>query len=234
MITFRTPLIQIPRPTAADDVRRCWVANALSTVDPSTFEVPGKLFPGIGLEAGSVETRRAFEELLGPGSWSLDVPYHTYRDDSGRLRTEGISTCAMTALGLGRRVRVDCEDWLDGYADDIGTGLNVAIAYAKLCGAWQTPRPGLRPGPSAIVQVLKPMHVDVVIRQDGDDAIVAGGGQVGRKGLQACAMRRRRWEERADGCYLGGRRVDGWICPDLLGYRDGPITVPVGWEDVEV
>lgn len=232
MINHRTPLIQIPRPELADDVRRCWVANALSTVEESTMGA--KLYPGVGLEAGSLETRRAFEGLLGPGAWCLDVPFHSWRDDEGKLHTEGISTCAMTALGLGRRVGVDCEDWLDGYADDIGTGLDVAIAYAKTCGAWQTPGHGLRPGPSAIVQVVKPMHVCIVIRQEGEDLITADGGQTGRKGLQACAMRRRRWEVRPDGCYLGSRKVDGWIEVDLLGYRDELVTVPVGWRDVEV
>ena len=235
LTTFRTPLIQIPRPENADEVRRAWVANFLSIVDETTFEVPEKQFPGVGLEAGNPITRDAFEDLLGPGAWALDVPYRSWYDSEGKLHVQGISTCAMISLGIGRRMQVDCEDWMDGYADDIGTGLGVAIRYAKACGAWQTPKDGLRPGPSAIVQVVKSMHALNAIRWDGDDLISADGGQVGRKGLQACAMRRRRWEKRADGnYYLGGRKVDGWIEPDLLGYRDKLIVVPQGWERIDV
>ena len=119
-------------------------------------------------------------------------------------------------------------------ATHLGTGLDVAIEYAKTCGAWQEPRDGLRPGPGAIVQVVRPMHVCVVVRwEDERTVITADGGQVGRRGLQACALRRRRWEKRPDGVYLGSRRVRGWIDVDLLGYRDELVAAPRGWESIE-
>lgn len=234
LITFRTPLIQMPRPVNADDIRRAFVANALSIGDASTFgsDIP---YAGIGLEAGNPATRQAFEKLLGPGRWALDIPFRQWVEN-GRTKTEGISTCAMVALGLLRRMQVDCEDILDGYMDDIGTGLHVAIKYAKSVGAWQTPILGLRPQPGVILQVVKPMHVLTVIGWDGDYLISADGGQTGRRGLQACSIRRRLWEDKLTHVTFGGRRVDGWILTDLLGFVDTPVetptfvTLPQGWE----
>jgi hypothetical protein len=75
------------------------------------------------------------------------------------------------------------------------------------------------------------MHVLVAIRwENGDVLVSADGGQVGLKKLQACKLVRRKWEQRADGYYLGGRKVVGWICVDLLGFREGLVTVPEVWE----
>lgn len=220
MITWRTPLHQV---LWDPDIDMCqaMVDSALSIVDQTTFET--KLpYAGIGLEAGNLVAREAFETLLGPGAWALDIPFRSWVDHK-RVRTQGISTCAMVALGLLRRLGVDCEAIQDGYADDIGTGLDVAIRYAKNCNAWQTPVDGLRPEPGAIIQVASPMHVCVAIRWDGDELISADGGQVGRRGLQACAMRRRKFVGKDA---LGGRKVLGWIEPSLLGYS-GSMTLPL-------
>ena len=72
-----------------------------------------------------------------------------------RYGAGGVSTCAMVALGLLRLLSVDDPDIADGYADDIASGLGVAIRFARRCGAWQTPRPGLRPDVGDVVQMLQ-------------------------------------------------------------------------------
>lgn len=234
VITFRTPLVQVPRPILANDVRRAFVANGLSLVDAHTFgtDIP---YAGVGLEAGSPTTRKLFEQLLGPGWWSLDVPFRMWKEN-GKWKTSGVSTCAMVALGLLRRMQVDCEDILDGYMDDIGTGLGVAINFARLVGAWQEPVLGLRPCPGAIIQTIRPMHVAIALAWDGNHLITADGGQTGRRGLQACAMRSRPWRDDLKSVQLGDRQVSGWIVPDLLPFVTGApespafIIVPKGWE----
>jgi hypothetical protein len=216
MIDNETELVTIPW-TPDLDMRKVMVANALSIRD---------------IEAGDPRTVDAFQTLLGPpGNWPLRYPY-------GR---GGISTCAMVALGLLRRAGVDCADVMDGYLDDIGSGLNVAINWAKRLQprpAWIRFIPGLLPAPGDIVQVLGPMHVATVIgwREMADRTIMCDsidGGQVGAGGLQAIHRRSRPWVQTDTGATLGGRECDGWIDVDLLPYS-GPVTVPVGWESVLV
>jgi hypothetical protein len=195
------------------DMRRAMLANAHSI---------------IGLESGDEVTLPILRELLGPTPhpWPLHLPY-------GR---GGISTCAMVALGLLRRLGVDCQDIMDGYADDIGSGLNVAIRWAKRLtpSAWTRASSGAKPIPGDVIQVVGPMHIATCIGwEQGQDGVwqcvSVDGGQVGTAGLQAVHVRRRPWVERQGVPYLGHRRVDGWLDVDRLKYR-GSVTVPIGWE----
>ena len=220
MIDSTTPLIEFPwRPDL--DMRQIMVANALSTV---------------GLHGGTPETVEAFQRLLGPstdgryGIWPLDKPY-------GR---GGMSTCAMVALGLLRRAGVACPDIRDGYHDDMGSGLRVAIDFARGLmprPAWIRFIPGLLPQPGDVVQLLAPMHALTVVGWEEKGGVLqcvsVDGGQVGADGLQAIHVCRRPWVETDTGAELGGREVDGWIDVGLLPYS-GPVMVPVGWESVEV
>jgi len=220
MITHDTPLIEIPwNPDL--DMRQAMVANCQHIT---------------GYHGGTPETVQAFQRLLGPstdgryGIWPLDRPY------TGRP-TDGISTCAMVALGLLRRLGADNADIRDGYHDDMGSGLNVAKRWAQRLEprpAWIRYIPGLLPEPGDIVQVLAPMHVLTVVgwenAPDGTLMCVSvDGGQVGLDGLQAVTECRRPWVETPTGVTVGGRQLDGWISIDILPYS-GSVTVPEGWD----
>jgi len=212
-LAYLEPLVTIPW-TPALDMRRVMIANARACV---------------GMHGGTRESVAAFQALLGPmrdgapPAWPLHKAY-------GK---GGMSTCAMVALGLLRRAGVACADIRDGYADDIGSGLDVAIAFARRLSprsAWIRPAPGLRPSPGDVVQVLGPMHVATVVAwEDAPDGalmcVSVDGGQVGLDGLQQISVCRRPWRGDARGAVLGTRRVDGWIDVMMLPY-DGPVVVP--------
>jgi hypothetical protein len=220
MIDNETELITIPW-TPDLDMRKVMVANALSV----------KNFSG-----ADPRTVDAFQRLLGPstegqyGIWPLHLPY-----GSG-----GISTCAMAALGLLRRAGVMCPDIQDGYHDDMGSGLNVAKYWAMRLHprpAWVHFIPGLLPQPGDVIQVLGPMHVSTCIRWEEaggiPQCVCIDGGQEGSGRLQSIHETKRPWVQTPTGATLGGRECDGWIDVDLLPYS-GLVTVPVGWESVQV
>jgi len=197
------------------DARKVMRANALSVV---------------GYHGGDPVTHDAFQRLLGPPySWPLRKAY-------GR---GGISTCAMVALGLMRRAGVDHADIQDGYADDIGSGLNVAKFWAQRITpnpAWKTPSRGRVPRIGDVIQVLGPMHVATVIGWETSHGgarlcVTVDGGQCHpRDGLQCIAVVRRPWVETPRSVRLGARIVDGWIDVAMLPYGD-TATVPIGWEE---
>jgi len=222
VITWQTPLITAPWSPDLD-MRRASISNAISI---------------IGVEAADPRTRPIFEDLLGPprGGWGLDKPYGQ----------GGVSTCSMVALGLLRRLGVDCLDIMDGYADDIGTGFRVARNFGLQLlprPAWVTPTHDMRPEPGDMID-LRPRaggdpsnHTETVIgwEETGGQLMVVAvaGGQVGQRGLQAIRKVRRPWVERVgDVPTSGGRAVDGWLDVDLLPYL-GPVTVPEGWDLTE-
>lgn len=210
MIDRDSSLVTVPW-TPALDMQRAMIANALSIV---------------GFHGGDIATRTPFQSLLGPPyRWPLRVPFRQWVDEDGKIQTEGVSTCAMVALGLLRRLAVDCKNIRDGY--DVGSGLGVAIAYARSVHAWQDAIAGLRPPLGAIVQVT-PMHVAIVIGHRGSVIDTVEGGQVHpRDGLQCVAKCSRTYYE--DTHTLGARRALGWIDVALLRYR-GAIVVPKGWD----
>lgn len=216
MITWQTPLIEIPWSPDLD-MRQVMRANALSCV---------------GMHGGTRETVDAFQRLLGPsttgkfGIWPLHLPYGA----------GGMSMCAVAALGLLRRAGVACPDIRDGYHDDMGSGLRVAIDWARQLeprSAWIRFVRGLRPGVGDVAQLLGPMHVCVVIGWETAPngsliCVTVDAGQVGLDGLQMIALCRRPWRETATGATLGGRAVDGWLDVMLLPYS-GPVVVPEEW-----
>lgn len=223
MITHETLLVEVDYFPGLW-MRKAMIANALSI---------------IGLHGGDRNTVDAFQRLLGPsvtgkyGIWPLDRPYNG-------TPYGGISTCAMVALGLLRRLGVDCADIRDGYHDDMGSGLNVAKSWAKRLSppGWLRPSSGVLPEPGDIVQLLSPMHVltvvDWEIAADGTPLCVSvDGGKEGLDRLQMIKRVRRPWVETPTGPRLGRREVDGWIDVDLLEYS-GPVLVPEGWHDVTV
>lgn len=179
----------------------------------------------VGLEAGNPKTRAAFEQLLGPvpggGRWDLDRPFRMWRDKvTGKWRTEGISTCAMVAVGLMRRMQPDAPAVMAPY--HAGDGLEDLIRFAKECGAWQEPVRGsdLRPEGGDIIQVVDPMHVLAGVRWNGDLLTSVDGGQRGLKGLQAVKQCERLWHYDDDGDpWLDARPVRGWVVLDLLRFN---------------
>jgi hypothetical protein len=222
MITHESELITIPW-TPNLDMRKVMVANCHAI---------------IGYHGGDQETEKAFQHLLGPSKagnydiWPLDKAY-------GR---GGMSTCAMVALGLLRRLGVACVDIMDGYHDNMGSGLRVAINWARGLDprpAWIRPQYGLRPEPGDIVQVLGPMHALTVVgwEESPDGTLmcvsVDGGQAHPVDGLQCVTLRKRPWIETPTSARLGGRECDGWIDVDLLQYS-GPVTAPKGWEAMSI
>jgi len=241
MITHQTPLIQIPRPENADDVRRCAVAIATWS---------------IGLDASPAKIGRLLE-LYGPGIAAHDV------------RSPKWSGCGVTAEGIHRFLRVGSDDPGAGAARAdclyepyfpaaLQNPRRMAIVraqiYLKAMGAWQEPADGdvePRPHPGAYVVQGRELpgewyggkpHVGTLLRWEDDVAVFADGGQRGPHGEQIEEVRRR-WELHQGRVRLvdlrlasGGawRYVLGWGDVDLMLHRGGPVTVPVGWELVEV
>ena len=185
----------------------------------------------VGYHGGDPITRPHFQTLLGPPyAWPLTKPYGA----------GGVSTCAMVALGLLRRLRVDCADVLDGYADDISTGLDVAKRYARSVGAWRRYRPDpvtpAIPAPGDILQIYDvasrygAAHVLIVERYEErpDGTLLlhsVDGGQVHADGLQMISRVSRPLQLRDESAWLGWRKIDGWIDLDALHYR-APAWIP--------
>lgn len=237
MITFQTPLIQIPRPELADDVRRCAVAIAQWS---------------IGLDASSEKIERLLQ-LYGPGIAARDV------------RSPKWSGCGVTAEGIHRFLRVGSEDPEAGEARAdclyqpyfpaaLRNGRRQAIVraqiYLRAMGAWQEPALGdaePRPQPGAYVVQGRKLpgewyggtpHVGTLLRWEGDVAVFADGGQRGSHGEQIEKVHRR-WELHQGRVRLvdlrpenGGawRYVLGWGDVDVMTLRGGLITVPEGWQ----
>jgi hypothetical protein len=84
-------------------------------------------------------------------------------------------------------------------------------------------------------------HVGTLLQWEDDVAVFAEGGQRGPHGEQIEEVRRR-WQLHQGRVRLvdlrpsssgAWRYVLGWGDVDLMSHKDGMITVPVGWEDVE-
>lgn len=175
------------------------------------------------------ETRPLFESVLGPAPasrpWPLDVPFRL-----GGGRVQGISTCAMVAVGIARMLGVKSEKVREPYRP--GDGLERFIGYARDAKAWQPSYPdsSLRPNPGDYVKLGSPMHALIAISWEQDSAgfpvlVSIDGGQVGAGGLQAIKRCRRRLSFRNGLPYLESHAVIGWIVSDLLHYEND-MTVP--------
>ncbi len=223
MITYDTPLLEIPRPADAVDIRRVVVANALSVVD---------------LDASDKRTRPIFAALLGPvaGKWDLDRPFSATQDRAGKWTTRGVSTCGLVAEGLWRRAGVAAPWLLADYVP--GTAISRARIWASRLSprsAWHVPGEG-RPsaGDYVVVGTGLSTHALTALRWDQDDLVSCDGGQTGPTGLQAIHVCSRPWLDSVRGSSaLGARAVVGWIDVTML---PGLATcwVPEGWEAVAV
>jgi hypothetical protein len=162
----------------------------------------------VGFHGGD-HTRADFDLLLGPPyGWPLDKPY-------GK---GGLSTCAMVALGILRRLNPDCPAILDGYA--IASGLGEALTWARRIGAVRYPRDGGRPLPGDIVQLTGPMHALVCVDWEEGNLVSVDGGQVHpRDGLQCISLVHRPWICEGKVSRLGTRVADCWIDLDSLVWR---------------
>lgn len=239
MITFRTPLIQIPRPELADDVVRCFVACALALVDATDEEHD---FAGLSTAPDRID---AYLDAAGPGISSANVLDHRF------------SGCGIMAEGgVHRRMLVDAQVLYEPYYpaalhDPKRASITRAIEYLRGMGAWHwaATQGDLEPRPDAGCNVVMGCRsageayggieheCTALWWEDGDVLVSADGGQKDSAGRECCKLRRRRWE------LVGGhvrlidvktgswRRVLGWGWPSLMRYRAGLVTVPEGWAD---
>jgi hypothetical protein len=250
VIDHKTPLTTIDRPPNADDVVRCIVANCM--------QVAGSRLAEPGLSAGNPETFDAFHDLMPPGmpGAALKVPFQVVTKPDGTFQTKGVSTCACVADGIRRRMGVQAP-YL--YATWKNTLVRDAIDAATLDKAWHdawnqsdlSPKP--EPGAYIIIGCRTPgesnegkEHVLTAMSWPEEDVLEScDGGQcdMTHRGLQCAKLRRRRFVLRKGRPWLvdidkpaataPGRRVLGWIVPELQRYAS-KLVVPEGWDVVEL
>lgn len=229
MITHETPLIEahwkdiIP---PKESIRRAVVANAIWAE---------------GLSAGRPETKDLFRELLGPSwaghEWDLDHPYRFISLPGGKYRTEGCSTCGLTASGiLGRVVKLPWE----GLPYQSGRGITSLDAVSRLTQLgfdWKcrlTPESGLRPKPGDILCIGSGLatHIRTVVKADGDAFESIDGGQVDMQhgGLQCVSRCKWTWTQNGKAAMSGKRQVIYWLDLDAMSSDREPWIVPEGWE----
>lgn len=181
----------------------------------------------VGVEAANPATRPAFDAVLGPNPngfpWDLDRPFAMVDGT-----TQGLSTCAMVAIGILRWSGVASPLIQSPYRS--GDGLERAIEYGQSRGAWHraTFNDAQLPLPGDVVEVDGPMHVLTVVgveRPAGGNPVIVSvdGGQVGGGGLQAITLRRREWFLGGGVPSLDGRPVVGWLDVSKLEY--GPTAL---------
>jgi len=219
MIDFNSPIIQIPRPSDALQLRKAMVANALSIINVS---------------ASNPNTKSIFIDILGPikGQWDINRPFKCSLIN-GRYVTQGVSTCGLTCRGLWRRMGVDMPALYQSYV--FGTAISAEKYFAQNNKCWQSPVPDstLRPSPGdyLIIGSGTATHVLTVIQWQDDQLISVDGGQTNDKNLQCVLKRTRPWTIKNNVAYLGDRPVVGWIIFDMLPFKD-QINVPVGWDQL--
>lgn len=255
-IDYRTPLIEVPRPTDALELLRAYKALALYSIGlsgsgarraPFADLLSPRTLPGADAKriSGNKGTRAAVYHLL-QFVFSLSLP----------PSRRGISTCGMTAEGQDGCMGVDAETLYRTYV--WGTSVSRAIEYYKAHGAWtwaDKAHPDDRPPLCAYVVIgLTPPkgqvndyggieHAFRILARDPHDIFrSADGGSVeAGTGLQCVKHVTRRWVVIRGHAWLvdpltgKGRRVLGWGDPTLLGFRpDVLMRVPQGWEQVEI
>ena len=250
MIDLNTPMIEIDRPTAADDVCKCIAAIALSCV---------------GL-TGRQATRERFGRQIGP----RDAPESDRPANEASRRSivewlkkpfgaGGPSTCGMVGESFHAQLGADAPTLYRPYV--AGTAVSRAVAYLQVMKAWHDamhqadlePRPQL--AAYVVIGCTKPKgwtqswdwggieHAFRIVSRDLDADVfqsVDGGSVDGKTGLQCVKAVTRRWTIIRGHAWLvdpvkgTGRRVLGWGDPALLAFRPGlPMIVPEGWEGVD-
>lgn len=229
MITFRTPLIEIPADPSR--IRQAAVANALWARD---------------LRAADEETEPLLRALLGnpgrfqghPVPWDLARRFRTWLDAQGKRKTEGVSTCGLVAAGLLLRL-LDLP-W-DGcwYWEGPGAyrGRDIVVCLGLLGDATHSKRPATelaRPGDIGCIGSGLSTHIYSATGWDGEYLLSVDGGQIDRieddprgRSLQRTRQCRRLWS--------GMQRV--WTLDlEILGARLSRRSwlVPQGWEQVQL
>lgn len=251
-IDYRTPLIEVPRPTDALELLRAYKALALYSIGlsgsgarraPFADLLSPRTLPGADAKriSGNKGTRAAVYHLL-QFVFSLSLP----------PSRRGISTCGMTAEGQDGNMGVDAETLYRTYV--WGTSVSRAIAYYSAHGAWtwaDKAHPDDRPPLCAYVVIGLTKGADhggiehairIIARDSHDIFRSADGGSVEPgTGLQCVKHVTRRWVTIRGHAWLvdpltgNGRRVLGWGDPTLLGFLPGvQMRVPEGWEQVEI
>lgn len=252
MIDLSTPLVEIDRPTNADELARCVAAIALSCV---------------GL-TGREATRQRFGFQIGP----RDAP-ESDRPSNAHSRSAivewlklpyppGPSTCGMLGESFHGQLGAGAATLYRAYV--AGTAVSRAVSYLTAMHAWTDaqkqddlePRPQL--GSYVVIGLTKGVdyggieHVRTVVGWEDDVMMSVDGGCVDPgTGLQAVHLVRSRLVLRRghpwlvslqdahgnalDPATAPGRRILGWGDPGLMVWRSdmARVSVPIGWETIE-
>ena len=229
MIDCNTKLITVDIPQDATNMRKMFVANALSVV---------------GTKASNPNTYNKFEKLLGPtiSYWDLKRPFRVYHKN-GKLQTEGVSTCGLVARGIWRRMGVDMPKIYKNY--NFGMAMIDEQNFCKSLkpkSAWHTPvkDDGILPLPGDYIIIGSGLmtHNITCVGFDGDNLVSVDGGRVETKTrLQEIEKVERKIVYKDGYPYLQDqyftRKIVGWAMIDLLPYKKEAL-VPEGWEQVSV
>ena len=205
-------LQEIDRPTTSAGIRSLIVAHAESIA---------------GWDASDRCVRQQWNELLGPvmGAWDLDRPFRAYTDASHRMRTEGVSTCALVCLGILRRIGADCPTIYQQYVP--GTCMSTMQSIA----AWRLPHKNKPSAGDMLIAGTGMLTHALTVIDVSDSGVVTSvdGGQIGRGNLQAIRRIMRAWQ--THGPSLSGRLVHGWIDADAITFNAGhPCFAPTTWQ----
>ena len=220
MIDFNSNLIEIPRPSEMEDVRKAMVANAVSLIGISASDNLQKMIDILG----SVK-----------GTWDLKRPFRCYQK-GGRWITEGVSTCGLVARGLWRRMKIDMDSLYYNYI--FGSAISAERMFAIKNRAFLSmdPNSDLIPSPGDYLIIGSGMstHALTCIGWNSDTMISVDAGQCDSHNLQMIKKCKRKWIKKPDGIYLNDRKVVGWMELDKLPFKNENIIVPEDWKNVEV
>ena len=167
-----------------------------------------------GLSCSNPDQRQDWLDLLGQpptgSSWDLDKPFKCWQDTTGHWHTQGISTCALVALGIWRKIGVDADELYTPYKN--GAAVSEVVAIAKRMGGWKSATCGETPNPGDVI-VLSSPHEHVLTVYDFSDElnlISIDGGQTDINGLQAIKRCSREWSKKSYALMLGKSTIYGW------------------------
>jgi len=261
MIDLSTPMIEIDRPTNADELARCVAAIALSCVGLTGREATRQRF---GYQIGPRDAPES-DRAANAASRSAIVEWLRHPYGQG-----GPSTCGMVGESFHAQLGAGAATLYRAYV--AGTAVSRAVSYLQAMHAWTDamaqgdiePRPQL--GSYVVIGCTRPQgmpigtpwdfggieHVRTVVGWNDDVMVSVDGGCVDPvSGLQAVHLVRSRlvlrrghpWLVQAfdksgqavDPAKASGRRILGWGDPGLMTWRDDMrrVLVPEGWETVD-
>ena len=201
----------VKAPIGPENCRKAIVANCLACE---------------GIEAANPATLAMFEEILGEPPNGVIAWRELLKKPYGQ---GGISTCALFAEGIYRRVGCDLEDLRKPYI--VPMALSRFLVYARRKGALMKPDGVSLPKRGDYVVIgdasTNSLHVLIPIQDVTDRCVSVDGGQVGPSGLQAIY----RVERSASPTMIGKRPIYQWVDAEKVGYL-GSGLVPEGWKGV--